>query len=177
MTSVPVGIEYLDGPRLRTSLIAAADWLDAGREELNRINVFPVPDGDTGTNFASTLRAVAEAVRRLGPAPLPAVAKTMAEASIFSARGNSGMLLSQFLLGFKETVDNKDTASAGDVARAIRAGADRLHQSLDDPVEGTILTVAREAAAEAERAVLETANFEEVMGRVLSHAEETLQKT
>jgi DegV family protein with EDD domain len=177
VTSVPVGIEYLDGPRLRTSLIAAADWLDAGREELNRINVFPVPDGDTGTNFASTLRAVAEAVRRLGPAPLPAVAKTMAEASIFSARGNSGMLLSQFLLGFKETVDNKDTASAGDVARAIRAGADRLHQSLDDPVEGTILTVAREAAAEAERAVLETANFEEVMGRVLSHAEETLQKT
>ncbi len=177
MTSVPVGIAYLDGPRLRASLLAAADWLDAGREELNRINVFPVPDGDTGTNFASTLRAVAEAVRRLGPAPLPQVARTMAEASIFSARGNSGMLLSQFLLGFKETLNRKDTASAGDVARAIRAGADRLHQSLDEPVEGTILTVAREAAAEAERAVLETDNFEEVMSRVLNHAETTLQET
>ncbi|UCD23817.1 MAG: DAK2 domain-containing protein, partial [Gemmatimonadota bacterium] len=63
MTTLPVGIAYLDGPRLRASLIAAADWIDAGREELNRINVFPVPDGDTGTNFASTFRAVAEAVR------------------------------------------------------------------------------------------------------------------
>jgi DegV family protein with EDD domain len=177
VTTVPVGIAYLDGPRLRLSLLAAADWLDAGREELNRINVFPVPDGDTGTNFASTLRAVAEAVRRLGPAPLPAIARSMAEASIFSARGNSGMLLSQFLLGFKETLEKKDVATAGDVARAIRSGADRLHQSLDEPVEGTILTVAREAAAEAERAVLETTNFEEVMGRVLSHAEDTLQKT
>ncbi|KPJ92239.1 MAG: hypothetical protein AMS18_07790 [Gemmatimonas sp. SG8_17] len=177
MTSVPVGIAYLDGPRLRASLIAAADWIDAGREELNRINVFPVPDGDTGTNFASTFRAVAEAVRRLGPAPLPAVAKTMAEASVFSARGNSGMLLSQFLLGFREILAQNATASAADVAQAIRRGAERLHQSLDEPVEGTILTVAREAAEEAERAALETSNFEQLMSRVLTHSEETLQRT
>ena len=177
MTSVPVGIAYLDGPRLRASLIAAADWIDAGREELNRINVFPVPDGDTGTNFASTFRAVAEAVRRLGPAPLPAVAKTMAEASVFSARGNSGMLLSQFLLGFREMLGHNTTASAMDVAQAIRRGAERLHQSLDEPVEGTILTVAREAADEAERVVLETSNFEQLMSRVLTHSEVTLQRT
>jgi hypothetical protein len=177
VTTVPVGIGYLDGPRLRASLIAAADWVDAGREELNRINVFPVPDGDTGTNFASTFRAVAEAVRRLGPTGLPTVAKTMAEASVFSARGNSGMLLSQFLLGFGERLGNSATASATDVAQAIRLGAERLHQSLDEPVEGTILTVAREAAEEAERAALETSNFEELMSRVLNHAEDTLQHT
>ena len=126
MTTVPVGISYLDGPRLRASLLAAADWVDAGREELNRINVFPVPDGDTGTNFASTFRAVAEAVRRLGPAPLPMVTKTMAEASVFSARGNSGMLLSQFLLGFREILENDATATAPQVAQAIRRGAERL---------------------------------------------------
>ena len=177
MTTLPVGIAYLDGPRLRACLIAAADWVDAGREELNRINVFPVPDGDTGTNFASTFRAVAEAVRRLGPASLPAVTKTMAEASIFSARGNSGMLLSQFLLGFREILGSNATATAADVAKAIRRGAERLHQSLDEPVEGTILTVAREAAEEAERAALETDNFEELMGRVLTHSEVTLQRT
>ncbi|UCG86428.1 MAG: DegV family EDD domain-containing protein [Gemmatimonadota bacterium] len=175
--TVPVGIAYIDGPRLRVSLLAAADWIDAGREELNRINVFPVPDGDTGTNFASTFRAVAEAVRRLGPAPLPAVTKAMAEASVFSARGNSGMLLSQFLLGFREMLANNATASATEVAQAIRRGAERLHQSLDEPVEGTILTVAREAAQEAERAAVETSNFEQLMSRVLTHSEITLQRT
>lgn len=178
MSSIPVGIAYLDGPRLRASLLAAADWIDAGREELNRINVFPVPDGDTGTNFASTLRAVAEAVRKLSPAaPLPKVLKAMAETSIFHARGNSGMLLSQFLLGFRESLHDKYEAGPGEIAVAIRNGATRLHQSLDEPVEGTILTVAREAAAEAERAAIETENFEEVMARVLRHSERTLQQT
>jgi dihydroxyacetone kinase-like predicted kinase len=65
-----VGIAYLDGPRLARSLFAAADWVAAGRDEINRINVFPVPDGDTGTNFSLTLRAVADALRALGDASL-----------------------------------------------------------------------------------------------------------
>jgi hypothetical protein len=92
MGNTAVGIAYLDGPRLRASLLAAADWIDAGKEELDRINVFPVPDGDTGTNFCSTFRAVAEAVRKLGPSPLPTVTKTMTQTCVYSAHGNSGML-------------------------------------------------------------------------------------
>ena len=79
MGNTAVGIAYLDGPRLRASLLAAADWIDAGKEELDRINAFPVTDGDTGTNFCSTFRAVAEAVRKLGPSPLPTVTKTMTQ--------------------------------------------------------------------------------------------------
>ena len=177
MSGAAVGIVYLDGPRLRASLLAAADWVDAGREELDRINVFPVPDGDTGTNFASTFRAVAEAVRKLGPAPLPQVTKAMAQTCVFSAHGNSGMLLSQFLLGFRDTMGEQLTATASDVARAIRRGAERLHDSLDEPVEGTILTVAREAAEEAERAANESENFVDLMNRVLSHANTVLQQT
>lgn len=172
-----VGIAYLDGPRLRASLLAAADWVDAGREELDRLNVFPVPDGDTGTNFCSTFRAVAESVRRLGPAPLPLVTKAMAQTCVFSAHGNSGMLLSQFLLGFRDTIGDRVTASARDVAQAIRRGAERLHESLDEPVEGTILTVAREAAEEAERAAQDSENFADLMNRVLTQANETLQRT
>ena len=97
MGNTAVGIAYLDGPRLRASLLAAADWIGAGIEELDRINVFPVPDGDTGTNFCSTFRAVAEAVRKLGPSPLPTVAKTMAQTCVYSAHGNSGMLRSCFV--------------------------------------------------------------------------------
>jgi DAK2 domain fusion protein YloV len=152
---VTVGIAYVDGPRLRRSLLAAADWVAAGRDELNRINVFPVPDGDTGTNMWMTLRAVAHALRDLGDAPLSQVTEAMAQASIRGARGNSGLMLSQFLLGLKEGLGTLAQATSADLARAIRAGFDRINGSLDEPVEGTILTVAREAADEAERAASE----------------------
>src|SRR5688500_20084576 len=99
-----VGIAYLDGPRLSRSLFAAADWVAAGREEINRINVFPVPDGDTGTNFSMTLSAVADALRALGDAPLSATAQAMARAAVLGARGNSGMMLAHFLLGFTDAL-------------------------------------------------------------------------
>jgi DegV family protein with EDD domain len=175
--SRPAGISYLDGPRLRRSLIAAADWVEAGREELNRINVFPVPDGDTGTNFAMTLRAAADGVRNLTGADLPTVAKVMAESCVFGARGNSGMLLSHFLLGFREGLGEQRVARLPEVAVAIRAGANRLHASLDEPVEGTILTVSRDAASAAETAARETSNLHEFMRQVLERAEASLRRT
>jgi len=178
VTLAPVGIAYLDGPRLRRSLLAAADWVDAGRDELNRINVFPVPDGDTGTNFAMTLRAVATAVRQLDRrAPLPVVTRAMADACILAARGNSGMLLSQFLLGFRDALGDRDSATAADVAAAIRAGAIRLQESLDEPVEGTMLTVSRDVADAAERAAAETVNFQDLMRHVLDHGQSSLERT
>ena len=178
MTAAPVGIGYLDGARLRRSLLAAADWVEASREELNRINVFPVPDGDTGTNFALTLRAVATGVRELDArAPLSEVARVMANACVLAARGNSGMLLSQFLLGFRDAIGSREVVSALEVAAAIRGGAVQLHQSLDDPVEGTILTVAREVAEAAEHAASESDNFEDVMRRALDQAQQSLART
>jgi DegV family protein with EDD domain len=147
-----IGIAYLDGPRLARSMFAASEWVDAGREEINRINVFPVPDGDTGTNLSLTLRAVADALRRLGQAPLPETARTMARAAVLGARGNSGMMLANFLLGVAEALGNQVTATSRDLARALRHGVARLHAALDDPREGTILTVAREVAEAADRA-------------------------
>ncbi len=137
-----VAIRYIDGPRLTRSLVAAADWVAAGREEINRINVFPVPDGDTGTNFSLTLRAVADALRALGDAPLGVTAKTAARGAVLGARGNSGMMLAHFLLGFAEVMDGKEEASSQEVAEGFRRGASRLYSALDDPREGTILTVA-----------------------------------
>src|SRR5215212_312629 len=101
------GITYVDGPRLARSLIAAANWVAAGREEINRINVFPVPDGDTGTNFSLTLRAVADALRVLGDAPLGETGRTVARAAVLGARGNSGMMLAQFVLGCTETLGDR----------------------------------------------------------------------
>lgn len=161
---------------MRRSLLAAADWVAAGRDELNRLNVYPVPDGDTGTNMCLTLRAVAQALRGLGDASLPDVTAAMASASVRGARGNSGMMLSQFLLGFQEGLGQRLRASARHLAAAVRRGFDRLYGSLDEPVEGTILTVAREAAEEADRAQDER-DIRVFMGRLVRRADEALQRT
>lgn len=172
-----IGIAYVDGPRLARAMYAAADWVSAGREEINRLNVFPVPDGDTGTNFSLTLRAVADACRALGDAPLPATAAAMARAGVLGARGNSGMMLAHFLLGFAEGIGSRETASAPDIARAIRRGSDTLYSSLDEPREGTILTVAREAASAAERAAADSPDISEFMRRMLREGEIALAHT
>jgi fatty acid kinase/fatty acid kinase fatty acid binding subunit len=172
-----VGITYVDGPRLARSVLAAADWVAAGREEINRINVFPVPDGDTGTNFSLTLRAVADALRGLGDASLPDTARTMARAAVLGARGNSGMMLAHFLLGFTDALGDRTIATAPDVARAIRCGSDRLYESLDDPREGTILTVARDAAVAAEPVAATSGDIGTYMGRLLLEGEAALART
>jgi fatty acid kinase/fatty acid kinase fatty acid binding subunit len=172
-----VGIAYVDGPRLSRSLLAASDWVTAGRDEINRINVFPVPDGDTGTNFSLTLRSVADALRALGDSPLDNTARTAARGAVLGARGNSGMMLAHFLLGFAEALEGKEKGTARDIARAVRQGADRLYSSLDDPREGTILTVAREAALAAERAAADSPDISVFMTRLLAEGEIALART
>ncbi|HSE44515.1 MAG TPA: DegV family protein [Gemmatimonadales bacterium] len=172
-----VGIAYVDGPRLSRSLLAASDWVTAGREEINRINVFPVPDGDTGTNFSLTLRSVADALRALGDSPLDNTARTAARGAVLGARGNSGMMLAHFLLGFAEALEGREQGTAQDIARALRQGADRLYSSLDDPREGTILTVAREAALAAERAASDSPDISVFMSRLLAEGEAALART
>jgi DegV family protein with EDD domain len=172
-----VGIAYVDGPRLARSFRAAAEWVAAGREEINRINVFPVPDGDTGTNFTLTLRAVADALRVLGDTSLGETARTAARAAVLGARGNSGMMLAHFLLGFAEGLGDLPVARARAIAVAVRRGAATLEASLDDPREGTILTVAREAAAAAERAADRSEDIEAFMQYLLDEAEISLAHT
>ncbi|HZA98527.1 MAG TPA: DegV family protein [Gemmatimonadales bacterium] len=175
--SKATGITYVDGPRLARSVLAAADWVASGRDEINRINVFPVPDGDTGTNFSLTLRAVADALTALGDAPLPETARTMARAAVLGARGNSGMMLAHFLLGFTDALGDRRIATAPDIASAIRQGADRLYESLDDPREGTILTVAREAAIAGEAVARTSPDIGEFMRRLLEEGEAALART
>lgn len=172
-----MGITYVDGPRLARSLFAAADWVAAGREEINRINVFPVPDGDTGTNFSLTLRSVADALRALGDAPLPDTVQAMARGAVLGARGNSGMMLAHFLLGFADALNSRPRASTRDIAQAIRAGADRLYAALDDPREGTILTVARDAAVAAEKVATDEMDIGDYMHHLLAEGERALERT
>lgn len=172
-----VAIGYLDGPRLARGLRAAADWVATGREELNRINVYPVPDGDTGTNFSLTLRAVADALRGLGDAPLPETVNTAARAALLGARGNSGMMLAHFLIGFAQALGNRRTARTIEVAAAVRSGASSLEQALSEPVEGTMLTVARDASREAEQAAGRLPDLRDFLRRLLQEAERVLART
>lgn len=172
-----IGIAYVDGPRLSRSIYAAADWVAAGRDEINRLNVFPVPDGDTGTNFSLTLRAVADACRALGDASLSETARIMARGAVLGARGNSGMLLAHFLLGFAEGVGTREKATAREIAAALQQGAATLQASLDEPREGTILTVAREAAAAASRAAADSPDISVFMERMLQEGEISLAHT
>jgi uncharacterized protein len=168
-------IAYLDGPRLRRSLIAACDYTESRRRELNRINVFPVPDGDTGTNLALTLRAVADHLRRLRSHSVGVVAREAAEAAVLGARGNSGMMLSHFLLGFAAEVEDVDRVEPPGFTRALEAGVTSLHAAIDDPVEGTILTVMRETA-QAARAFTEP-DFHPYLEALVAEARASLERT
>lgn len=168
-------IAYLDGPRLRRALVAACDYTEGRRRELNRINVFPVPDGDTGTNLALTLRAVGDQLRRSPEPAVGRVAGEAAEAAILGARGNSGMMLSHFLLGFAERIEGRVRITTSDFAEALDAGVAALQRAIDRPVEGTILTVMRETARAA--AELRTADFLPFTQSILERAREALDAT
>ena len=122
----PLRIAYLDGARLRRALVAACDHAQRQRGELNRINVFPVPDGDTGTNLALTVRAVSDHLRGAGHGSAAVVARAAADAAVMGARGNCGMLLSHFLIGFSGALDSTPRLRSPQFVSALRAGVDHL---------------------------------------------------
>lgn len=139
-------IGYIDGARLRRALTAACQWAREQRSELNRINVFPVPDGDTGTNLALTVQAITDHLEDSKDRSVGIVASEAAQAAILGARGNCGMMLSHFLLGFARNLEGRHRIDARDFGTALGAGVENLYGSLEDPVEGTIVTVMRETA-------------------------------
>ena len=168
-------IAYLDGPRLRRSLVAACEYTRQQRQELNRINVFPVPDGDTGTNLALTVEAIADRLRRNRDRAVSAVADDAAEAALLGARGNSGMMLSHFLLGFADHLKGRGRVGPRGFAAALSGGIDNLYAALDDPVEGTILTVIRDTAQAAREAV--ATDFVPYVEGLVDTARESLERT
>lgn len=168
-------IAYLDGPRLRRSLLAACEYTQLQRRELNRINVFPVPDGDTGTNLALTTQAIADHLRGNADREVSAVANEAAQAAILGARGNAGMMLSHFLLGFADRVRGKVRLSAQEFGDALQAGADRLYHAIERPVEGTILTVMRDTAVASMNARVQ--DFHQLMSLLVENAVASLERT
>jgi DegV family protein with EDD domain len=168
-------IGYLDGKRLRRSLVAGCDFVQTCRAELNRINVFPVPDGDTGTNLALTASAIADRLRNSRETSISIVARDAADAAIMGARGNCGMILSHFLLGFSEQVSTQPRLSAVQFSRALEGAVQHVYRSLERPVEGTIVTVMRATAEEAQQSRI--ADFADLVERLLERARDALART
>ena len=168
-------IGYIDGARLRRALTAACQWAQEQRSELNRINVFPVPDGDTGTNLALTVQAITDHLEKSNDRSVGVVAAEAARAAVLGARGNCGMMLSHFLLGFARSLEGQDRIDARELGKAMGAGAENLYRSLERPVEGTIVTVMRETADAVSQT--ETADIAPLVEFMLESAQHSLERT
>ena len=143
-------IKILDGKLLKQMLLGGADGIRAHIEEINELNVFPVPDGDTGTNMSLTVESGVSKLDELDDAALCDVAEGFSKGSLFGARGNSGVILSQFFAGVCDSLSHKDSANATDLSGAYLEGVKRAYSAVANPVEGTILTVFRESAEYAD---------------------------
>ncbi|HEX8322003.1 DegV family protein [Longimicrobium sp.] len=168
-------VNYLDGSGLRGALIMSAEYVQRHRADLNRINVFPVPDGDTGTNLALTVSSIADHLRRSTDTSVGAVAKAAAQAGIMGARGNCGMILSHFLLGMADAIGDRVRLTVAEFGQVLRSATEHVYRALEKPVEGTMITIMRAIADEAER--LRDSDFVVLFERLLIKAREALANT
>ncbi|MDR1600719.1 MAG: DAK2 domain-containing protein [Oscillospiraceae bacterium] len=171
-------IPSIDALQLREMLIAGASLLERNREAVDALNVFPVPDGDTGTNMSLTIMAAVREVNGHEINSAGEVAESIAKGTLRGARGNSGVILSQLFRGFARGVDHAETLDARTFARGLRAGVETAYKAVMKPKEGTILTVARviadEAARQAER---EPDDMSALFNVMLVQGETILRKT
>ena len=156
---------------------AAADALKNNAEKINKLNVFPVPDGDTGTNMTLSMASGAEYERNENDTHLGKLAQATAKGLLMGARGNSGVILSQIFRGFAAKIADKQTLSARDLADALMGGAETAYKAVMKPTEGTILTVIREAASAANQTAKKTDDATHVLGDALEAAEKALAST
>jgi DegV family protein with EDD domain len=172
-----IAIGYLDGRRLSRAVIAGARFVADRAEPLNKINVFPVPDGDTGTNFASTLQKMAAGIARVRQRHVREVSRALADEAVGGARGNSGAILAQFFCGFAEGLPDHPRVSTRDFGQAVVRAADSAYQAIARPVEGTILTVIRDWARHVSARSGEVADFEKLLPESLEKARASLANT
>jgi DAK2 domain fusion protein YloV len=167
-----------DGRELKLLLEAGSHWLERNAAMINALNVYPVPDGDTGTNMLLTMQAVMREINGVGAdESVSAVAHAAAHGALMGARGNSGVILSQILRGFARALDGKETFDAVDFAAAAKEASVTAYKGVIKPVEGTILTVAREAAAAAAMAAAANADLYTLFERTMEAAKAAVALT
>lgn len=172
-----VKVTTLEAKDFKAMIAAGRARLDEHKEYVNSLNVFPVPDGDTGTNMNLTFSSGAKSVKESQSEEINEVAGALAKGLLMGARGNSGVILSQLFRGFGKGLQGKVSLDAKEFAQAFQSGVDTAYSAVMKPVEGTILTVARESAKAGERKADETNDVVEVMSAILKAAKRSLKKT
>jgi len=172
-----IAIGYLDGRRLARAVIAGARFVSDRAEPLNKINVFPVPDGDTGTNVAGTLQKMATGVARVKQRDVSKMAQTLADEALGGARGNSGAILAQFFTGFAEGLPPRPRVKAADFGAAVVRASDSAYSAIARPVEGTILTVIRDWSRFIAGRAHDVRDFGELLAEGFAEAKRSLENT
>lgn len=172
-----VTIKTIDAKILARMFLAGARNLEAKKEWINELNVFPVPDGDTGTNMTMTIMSAASEVSALENPDMETLAKAISSGSLRGARGNSGVILSQLLRGFTKGVRKHDKLDALTIAAAMERAVETAYKAVMKPKEGTILTVAKEAALKAAEIAPEAEELQPFFEEIFAHAEATLART
>lgn len=167
----------LDGHTFVQMIQTAARHLENNKEQIDALNVFPVPDGDTGTNMNLSMRLGAKEATVNEQAHIGQVANTFAKGLLMGARGNSGVILSQLFRGFAKSISEKDSIQTTDFAKALQAGSETAYKAVVEPVEGTILTVAREGAEYAIKKAETETEFIPFIKDVLHETKAALQRT
>ena len=167
----------MDLDAIRPLVRAALQNLEAHRQRIDDLNVYPVPDGDTGTNLTLTLRSVVEALDDSEAEGSAAVARVLSRAALMGARGNSGVIFSQIVRGFVDVLGQTEELGSKELARAFRGASDAAYRAVKRPVEGTMLTVIREMAEEAEKRENRKLAPDELLAAVLRQGEDALART
>src|SRR3970040_2184065 len=160
----------VNGKAVKRLANAAYAWLEANKQTVNAMNVFPVPDGDTGTNMALTMKSALEEIKSVPEDNADEMLNALAKGALMGARGNSGVILSQIWRGFARSVEGKRTLPAQALPASFASARDTAYKGVGRPVESTILTVAKDMAAAAEEAVKAGADPITLLRKVLQGA-------
>ena len=170
-------LKTIDSENFRDMIIAALNWLQQQKSFIDSLNVFPVPDGDTGTNMFLTFKEAAAALENNDSNSCSDLAQSLSKGALMGARGNSGVILSQLIRGFSQSLKGKKKIRAKDLAQALNKASEVAYHGVLKPVEGTILTVSREAAEQALKTVEDTKDIFALMEATIEEAEESLART
>jgi DAK2 domain fusion protein YloV len=167
----------INGETFNSLVNAALTWLKTNQQIVNSLNVFPVPDGDTGTNMLLTMQSAKNEIKNTTEKNIGKIAHSFAQGALMGARGNSGVILSQIWRGFARALDNYETMDAPLLVRAFAEARDTAYKGVVRPVEGTILTVVKDMAAAAETAAAETDDLVTILEQVVQAGDESVKNT
>ncbi|WP_297136695.1 DAK2 domain-containing protein [Terrisporobacter sp.] len=170
-------IQCIDGNKFRDMFVSGANNLQNNKDLVDKLNVFPVPDGDTGTNMSLTISYAIKELSKVNNDNITDIGKALSKGSLMGARGNSGVILSQIIRGIAKSIEGKESLNVNDLALALKNGSDTAYKAVIKPIEGTILTVIRETGEYAVKTSTEDMDMIEFLELVVKKANESLDKT